>query len=298
MGWNRMLGAATDGSRGTRRGFVAALAMLAVCGSGRFARAERSVAEEKQAAANLIPYDKLTPQASQKILAVMERHSLFRRVPAAVIDCDQDMFRNCLRSPEVVVNIWQLMGITSCEAKRTGAYTWTGTDGQGTTGDVELIYGSDKLHIYYCDGWYEGALFRKKLTGRAVMIVQSTPTVGQDRKPMMTSQLDFFMQLDNAGADLIAKTLSPIISSTADANYSETASFIGKISQAAERNGPGIQNLANKLQNVKPEVRQEFAQTAAAVNERAAARATAGGTSVASDGLTEFKLKPAVAERK
>ncbi len=274
---------------------LAGLWLLLALVASQSAWAESAEAEAKGAALKSIPYDKLTPQASQKILSVVEKHSLFRRVPAAVTDCDPDMFQHCLRSPEVVINIWQLMGITTVETKRTGNFTWSGTDGAGTTGTVELIYGSDKLHIYFCDGFYEGALLRRKVTGRALMLVQTAPAQTADHRPVMTSQLDFFLALDNAGADLIAKTLSPIINSTADANYTETVSFVGKISQAAERNGPGIQQLANKLQNVQPEIRQQFSQTAATVNQRAAIRTSATAISTGGQSPKELGLEPEVA---
>ena len=229
---------------------------------------------QRAAAMQLVPFDRLTPQASEKILAIMEKPSLFRRVPPEVTQCDPDMFMHCVRSPEVVINIWQLMGVTTVDAKRTGNFSWSGTDGAGTTGDVELIYGSERLHVMYCDGYYEGPLLRRKILGKAVMLLQTTPTVGEDKAPVMTSQLDVFLQFENAGADIIAKTLSPLIASTADANFTETVSFVSKLSQASERNGPGMQNLAGRLQNVQANVRQEFARTAALVNQRAATRTT------------------------
>ena len=241
--------------------------------SGSLVRAQQG--DGKTDAINAIPFDKLTPEATQKIVAVLERATLFRRVPTQVVHCDNEMFLHCLRSPEVVINIWQLMGITTIQTKRTGDYTWTGTDGAGTTGDVEMIYGSDRMHIIYTNGFYEGPLFKRKMPGRAAMVIHSEPAQGRDRQSLVSCRMDLFLQLDSAGADLMAKTLYPMIGKTADANFAETASFIAKISQSAERNGPGMQQLANKLQNVKASVREEFAQTAAVVNQRAASRSYA-----------------------
>jgi hypothetical protein len=254
----------------------------------------RAQGDPKTDAINAIPFDKLTPEATQKIVAVLERATLFRRVPTQVVNCDNEMFLHCLRSPEVIINIWQLMGITTIQAKRTGDFTWTGTDGAGTTGDVEMIYGSDQQHILFANGFYEGPLFKRKMPGRAVMVVYSEPTVGRDQMSLVTCRMDLFMQLDNAGADLMAKTLYPMIGKTADANFAETASFIAKISQSAERNGPGMQQLANKLQNVKPHIREEFAKTAAVVNQRAAARSYAVNEPpvVRSQSPAEMGLRP------
>ena len=57
-------------------------------------------------------------------------------------------------------------------ADRQGPYVWKGSDGAGTVCDVELIYGTDQLHVLYGDGYYEGSLLKKKVTGRCVMIMK------------------------------------------------------------------------------------------------------------------------------
>lgn len=252
----------------TRRTALAAVAGLFVA-PRLFAQ---QTGDTRHEAINVIPFNKLTPQATQKITAVIEKPSIYRRVPTQATNCDPEMFTCCLRSPEIVVNIWQLMGITTMTAERTGGYTWKGNDGMGTTGDVELIYGSENLHVVYADGFYEGQLLKRKMTGRTVMILQSAAAEGADARPLVTSRLDMFLQIDNAGIDLVAKSLYPLIGKTCDANFADTVAFIGKISQSAERNGPGMQQLAAKLQNVKAEVRDEFSKTATNVNQRAAAR--------------------------
>lgn len=232
--------------------------------------------EARQEAIRVLPLDKLTAESRRKVMAVCERPSMYRRLPQKTVDCDPDLHRFLVRNPEVIVNIWQLMGVSNMTAQRTGAYLWAGNDGTGTVCDVELIYGTEDLHVLYGDGFYEGSLLKRKITGRCILILQSGYAQDPARRWLVGNRLDIFLQIDNAGADMIARTLAPWVGKVADANFSESCKFTGRISQTAEQNGPGMQRLADKLTNVEPEVREQFARVSAAVQQRAAVR-DAGG---------------------
>jgi hypothetical protein len=91
----------------------------------------------------------------------------------------------------------------------------------------------------------------------------------------VTALLDAFVDLDNVGAEILAKTLHPLIGKTADHNLTETVRFIGQLSRASELNGPGVERLAAKLTNVDPAVRQTFADYAEVVYQRAILRQAA-----------------------
>jgi hypothetical protein len=223
-----------------------------------------------------LPLSKLTAESRRKLMAVCENPSLFRRMPQKTVNCDPDLHRFLVRNPEVVVNIWQLMGFSNYSAERTGPYMWRGDDGTGTTGDVELVYGTDEMHVLYGDGLYEGALLRKKITGRCVLILHSGYGQDTSRRALVGNRLDLFLQLDNVGADIMARTFAPWVGKVADTNFAESCKFAAKVSQTAETNGPGMQRLADKLTAVQPEVREEFARVTSAVHERAAARDVGG----------------------
>lgn len=227
------------------------------------------------AAEQAIPFDKLRPETKAKLLSVVDRPSLYRRLPIQVVDCDHEMHIFLVRHPEVVVNIWQLMGITNIKATRTGDFTLEGTDGAGTTSKIDLVYGTPDMHLFYCEGSYEGPLFKRQLTGRSVLLLRSAFSFDRTKRPLVTDQLDVFLTIDNAGAELIAKTLHTTVGKTVDMNFIETTKFLTRISEAAERNGPGMQNMAAKLSDCAPPVRQGFADVSQGVSTRAAERLAA-----------------------
>jgi hypothetical protein len=224
-----------------------------------------------------LPLTQLTAETRRKLMMVCERPTIYRRLPQKSIACDPAMHVFLIRNPEVVVNIWQLMGVANMTAERQTPFTWKGSDGAGTTCDVELVYGTDNLHVIYSDGFYEGSLLKHKVNGRCVMLLKSGYAQGPDRRPYVANRLDLFVQIDNLAADVVARTLSPWVGKVADSNFHESCLFASKLSQTAEQNGPGVQRLADKLTKVEPPVRDEFSKLAAAVQQRAASRETSGG---------------------
>ena len=224
--------------------------------------------ETRATAIRSMPVQQLTAEANQRIRDVVDDVSYFRRMPAQTIECDPDMYRFLVRHPEVVVNIWDLMGITKVTLGRVGEYQLVGNDGAGTNCTIDLIYGSDSLHIYHCDGGYQGNLWPRALRGQCVVALHNRPIKLADGRPGMVAWMDAFMRLENAGADLIVKTLGPLVAKTADQNFVECASFLSQISLTARVNPQGLQQVASRLSNITPEVRSEFKKTSALVSMR------------------------------
>jgi len=222
-----------------------------------------------------IPFDQMNEQVKAKLSRVVASPGIYRRLPVQVVDCDPDLYVFLIRYPEVLVNIWQLMDITKLQVNRTGPFAFDAADGMGTHTSVELVYGRPELHVFYAEGFYEGPLFRNRVTGRCVLVLRSEFSRQNDRVNIK-SCMDVFVDMDNVGAEIVAKTLHPLVGKTADFNFAETVKFVGQVSQASEMNGAGVERLAAKLANVNPDVRQSFAQHVEAVYQRAILRAATG----------------------
>ena len=264
-----------------RRGFLATMAGAACClalpdGARAVGPSQPDASDQARAnAEEAIPFDKLKPETRAKLLSVVDRPSLYRRLPIQSIDCDHELHVFLVRYPEVVVNIWQLMGITSIQARRSAEFTVEGSDGAGTNSRIDLVYGTPELHLYFCEGSYEGPLFKRLLKGRSVLLLRSGYAFDRAKRPIVTNQLDVFLTVDNAGAELLTKTLHSTVGKTIDSNFIETTKFLTRVSDAAERNGPGMHNLAAKLKNCSDDVRASFADISAGVGARQADRIAA-----------------------
>ena len=168
------------------------------------------------------------------------------------------MFLFLARNPEVMVGMWDLMGITKVKTKRTGPYQLDADDGNGTKCNIDLVYGDPNVHIFITEGSYDGILTARPLKGKGVVILKSTYANGADGRTTVTGTIDLFMQVDSLGLDLVARTLSGLIGRSADYNFIETARFVGQISQASERNPPAMIDVANRMPQINQQTRQKF----------------------------------------
>ncbi len=214
----------------------------------------------REAAIGEIPMSRLTPEARQRIQRVVRNPSMFRRLPVQVVDCDPQLYRFLIRYPEVVVNIWQLMGITQVEAHRLAPYILQAKDGAGTTTRIELIYGTRDTHLIYCEGNYDGPLTRRPVEGRCVLLLKSGYVQTERGRWHVVNRLDVFLQVDHAGLDLLTRTVRPLIGKAADTNFQQSTQFIERIHRTSEENGPGMQRLASRLDEVSADVRDEFSR--------------------------------------
>jgi hypothetical protein len=208
-----------------------------------------------------------------RIGTVIDNASVYRRLPTQSIDCDPELFVFLVRNPEVVVDIWRVMGITNMTLDRSSPERFRACDGQGTTGNVEFAYRSDDLHVIYSEGIYDGPMYPAKLRGQCVMILKSNYVRGPNGHVTVVNRLDAFLRIENLGVEIVARTLQPLLGKTADHNFSETTSFVTTLAHTAETNPAGVARLAQRLRHVDPQVRQQFADLAVRSADDAAAGA-------------------------
>lgn len=230
----------------------------------------------KEQALRSIPMDQLNRETQEKLSPILNRPSIYRRLPVTSVDIDPDYYLHLVRHPEVIINIWQLMGVTQMTAERTAPFTLATDDGVGTLGKVELVYGNNDTHIYYCEGDYKGSVLTRNLRGKCVIVLKTNYQLNAKGETTAVSQLDIFLKIENATLGLIAKTLHPLIGKTADHNFVESIKFLERLNETTVKNGPGVQGMANRLETLTPEVRQEFIKIAGLVYDRAQAKVNNG----------------------
>lgn len=222
-------------------------------------------------AVKAIPYQHLGQDARTKIDGVLADTTIFRRLPVQVIQCDPDMYLFLVEHPDVVVNIWEVFGVTQLAVREVARDTFRIADEDGTTGTMELLYADHDTHIYYADGSSEGPVRARPIRGRVLVVLKSAYVQETDGQYYVTCRLDAFLQVDRAGLEFVTKTLQPIVGHVADVNFSQTAGFVGSLSRTAANNPAGVARLAAKLTEVQPPNRQRLAELA----ERVASKTVA-----------------------
>ena len=204
-----------------------------------------------------LPTEQLTLPARKKIEDVVSRPSIHREVPARTITCDKDLYTHMIQHPEIVVNIWQLMGITELRLKRTEPFTYKATDGAGTSSNLELIYSRPELHIFYAEGSYAGKWLVQPLKGRCVVILRSDFAIERGR-PHVQHRIEVFIRLEEVAADVLARTLKPLIGKLIQYNFEQSSGFIEQIHEVAENRQPGMDRMISRMTHVEPVVKDRF----------------------------------------
>jgi hypothetical protein len=247
-----ILGAASWGECRGQTEFIAGT-------SGRSARTE---------AIQAIPLDQLSPAARQKTQRILQSAAIYRRMPVTTIHCDPDLYLFAVRYPEIIVDIWRLMGVSTMTLNRTGNFSMACNDGAGTVSNVELVYGTPTTQVFLANGRYTGNRLMKQLDGACVILLRTEYSRSAQGLPLATSTLDVFVDIENNSAEWVARIVSPLFGGTADRNFVESLTFLERLSQTAAENGPGVVGMARRLTNVHPQVRGRFAQIAEVVYER------------------------------
>lgn len=236
--------------------------------------------EARDEAVRTIPFARLDPEARAKISRVLSATTLYRRLPAQMIECDPNLYVFLVEHPDLVVNIWEVLGISEVSVERLNDTTFSANDKAGTLGRMEFLHCSPELHLVYAEGSYDGPLFGRTIKGKTLLLLRNRYFRNADGRLYVRCQLDAFLHVENIGVGVLAKTLQPLVGAAADHNFRETAAFLATVSRAAEVNHAGMQRMAAKLTSVDEADRDEFA----ALTEEMAVRAAILHTAQAKSG--------------
>lgn len=228
----------------------------------------------KDSALRSIPLEQLDARARAKVDAVLARTSLFRRLPIRVVPCDPELYLFAVQHPDVVANVWQVLGMSQMAMDQIGDSAYRINDGAGTRGTVEFLYRSHDTQLVYLDGSYCGPPFPKPVEGRGLLILKSGYVQETDGRCYITTRLDAFVSVEPGAVDLMTRTLQPLVGKNADSNFVQTVAFLASLSRTAEVNHSGMQRLASKLTRVRPEVRQQFAELSQRIFQKVVSSAT------------------------
>jgi hypothetical protein len=249
-------------------------------------------------AVRAIPWKLMSPASRQTTQSILNNTSIYRRLPTRIIDCDADLFTFLLQHPEVVIDVWRVMGISQVALTKMPDGSYRGTDGAGTTGTVRYLFsnwgnGARNTVVVYADGAYQGPPFVTPLKAQSIMLLRSSSVRETNGRRYITVKVDTFVRIENLGIEIIAKTVQPWIAKTADQNLIETLTFVSNFSRTAEKNPQGMKRLANRLDTVDEPTKRELVTLCFRTAERYAQRDNGNRTG----SLTSRRADLAVVER-
>lgn len=254
--------------------------------------------EARDEASRAIPFAKLNRNAKVKVSRVLAATTLYRRLPAQMIECDPNLYVFLVEHPDLIVNIWEVLGISDVAVKRLGEKTFSANDKAGTLGRMEFLHCSPELHLLYAEGSYDGPLFGRSIKGNTLLMLRNRYFRNAEGRIYVRCQLDAFLHVENLGVGVLAKTFQPLVGAAADHNFRETAAFLGSVSRAAEVNYAGMQRMAAKLTSVDVADRERFAALTEQLAVRAALLQTAQNEAQSARSSSPAARSPSLTRRR
>jgi hypothetical protein len=140
--------------------------------------------------------------------------------------------------------------------------------------------GGRVLAVVYADGAYDGKPFITTLKAKSVLVLRATAVEETNGRRYITVSVDSFVEIQQMGFEIVAKTVQPWLNKTADQNFIETLSFISNFSRTAEKNPQGMQRLATRLPSIDDPTRVQLVKLCYRAADRYAPQETATRTSL------------------
>lgn len=214
--------------------------------------------ERKHQAINRIPTGEIDPVWRSRVLEVASRAALYQAMSSQMFECEPEFYRFLVEHPEVVVAMWQSLGITKLKLQVLGPQKYRLDDGAGTTAVVEYLYSSPTQHVVYSEGSYSGPMILRPVQGRVLAVLTANYLRETTGTPYVSVQMDLFIQVDRAGIELITKALHPLLGGMAETNYQQTMAFVGSVYRTAVVRPQSLQRLAGQLTQLDPTTQESF----------------------------------------
>ena len=210
-----------------------------------------------------IPFQKIAPEYRQQVKQVLNDTSLYRRLPTMTVECHPPLFTYLAENPDVLVQVWRRLGISSVDLVRVGDNKFRMTDSVGTVGSLAIVeqqcdQSAQNRLVMYAEGAYEGKPFKKPVRAQCVLLLRSGSVQETNGRHYVATRLDTFLRIDRTSLKLFAKAVHPLVGQMADRNFSDTIKFVGNMSQAAETRPLTIERLANSLSQVSPNQKRQL----------------------------------------
>jgi hypothetical protein len=163
----------------------------------------------RQDAIQSIPFEKLDAASRAKASSVLSNVTVFRRLPIRVVGCDPDLYLFLVRHPDVVVNIWEVLGIAQLRLRQTGTDSYEVAEKEGTKANMQFLYRTHDTHVVYGEWSYTGSLLPRTIHGKCLAVLKSGYVRETDGRYYVTNRLDAFLSVDPGAVELLTKTLHP-----------------------------------------------------------------------------------------
>lgn len=200
----------------------------------------------------------LTNSGRQMANNVVDKLSLFRRMPEVCFEVNPETYEYFVGHPDIVVSLWQAMGISGMKLRQTGKFKYELDNNDGTVCDLYYLRKSKTTNVIYCQGKFKSPLLKNPIQARGVLCLHSKFEKHKDGTIFVRHHADVFLRFPSPAVETAARLISPVSNYIADRNFQEISLFMHSISLTMARQPSWVQQIASQLPGVHPNRSREL----------------------------------------
>lgn len=212
-----------------------------------------------------VPIDALNKNQQARVNAVLDRNSMFRRLPQIDFDAEPEVYSWLTQNPEVAVSTWRVLRISEFQLTPAGNNVWNGQAQDGSRGTIEVLHRTANSLLLLCEGEYKTPLLARPIRASALMHLQTRFTKQPDGEGHVTHGVDLFVAFPSQTVDTVAKVISPVSNMIADRNFKELSLFVRFMSIAMQKQPGWVEQLATRLDGVTPQQKEDLLNMSAQI---------------------------------
>ena len=217
-----------------------------------------SSSQLKQEAIRALPTRKMHPTHRQAVSEIVNNTALFRRLPTVAMQVEPDVYRFFTTHPDIAVSIWKVLGISEFSMQHRGQGRYTADAGDGTKGNIMVVYQTANECVAVCDGLFQPSLPIKPIRAKAVIHLETSERKNRVGEPVVTHRMDMFVAFPSQPVKVAVKLISPLGHKIIDKNFTEVSRFLKMMSVAMESRPDWVEAIGRRMDGVTPERKQEL----------------------------------------
>ena len=187
---------------------------------------------------NVVPWDRLAPDASGLVRDVVTRPLVARQVNGITYKSRPDVFQYLLDHPDFAANMARAIKVGKYRVTPvSGGYE--ADDGRGVHGFLKPVYADSQRRVFYLAGRYDPPIF-PSMTGRAVLVLDALHVANPDGTNRAVVTVVGFLKVDSVLARIVAKVLRDFTHAAVDRKVRRFFRHVEKVSARAADDPAGL----------------------------------------------------------
>lgn len=191
------------------------------------------------------PVEQIEPHWACRLQPIISQYTTANKLGPLRTPLPEAVYLSLLDRPPMTAALVNRLGIALYQSEMRGPGRYWGNDGEGTEGNVELVYQDRTSRVYYLEGSHDSR-FLHHITGKAVVLLRMHPVKDSNGVEAMDSTLVSYTRLDNRLLAGIVSLLRPLTGSAVTQKLAKGVETINRLSQVMRRQPDRVVSEAKK----------------------------------------------------